>query len=297
MSDLILLKVQKYLGELSKGVGTKLEFAVAGKLALAVHSAATRQLSPDLEREFRLRASNLGRPACQLQAEKYKLPREQETYSDRFRALYGHMVEASAVAIMRQAGVRVISEQIGTKLSIGGAEIEGTYDLTIAEPDEKVYDVKSASGWTFKHKYKDGTLLSLWDDGDSLGYVVQLYVYSQSIGKPVGGLIVINKETGEWCIVPPPTDDTELRIKALQRGTNTTKRLNSDEPFKPDYEAIDETFHKKKTGNKILPFVCSMCAYKKNCYPTAEQRPQINSKSANPKLVYYAEIKEQTDGS
>ena len=244
--------------------------------------------------------SNLGKPGCVLQAEKMQHEREPDPYSNRFRNLYGDLIEQTAVLIMRQAGVNVLSEQGGVKLSVGGAEIEGTYDVTIGEPDPKVYDVKSASGWVFKNKYQGKTLADIWKEGDFFGYVTQLYSYSQALKVPVGGIIAISKETGEWAIVPPPTSDDDLRELALRRASKNVQRLNSDAPFKKDFEPVDEVYRKKPTGNKILAYECATCPFRKGCWPDAQLLPQVVSHGEHPREFWYTHIddryKEKQDG-
>lgn len=300
MSQQILLKVQNYLAELSKKRGTDLTYSAAGVFGEAVIRSARRQLSPDKEKAFTLRMSNLGRPGCVLQAEKYEHKREPEPYSNRFRNLYGDLIEQTAVLIMRQAGVNVVSEQGGVKLGIGGANIEGTYDVKIAEPDEKVYDVKSASGWVFRNKYLNKNLLDIWKDGDTFGYVSQLYGYSQALKVPVGGIIAISKETGEWAIVPPPTSDDELRELALRRAATNVERLNSDAPFRRDFEPVEEFYRKKPTGNRVLPFQCTNCPFRISCWPDAKCLPQVVSGGEHPREFWYTHIddkyKEKQDG-
>jgi hypothetical protein len=291
--DVIILKVQNYLSELQKGNGKRVEFPVINDFNKRLTSTLLRQLSPEGEREFTLRCSSLGRPGCILQSEQMKRPQSVRAYSDRFRNIFGDMVEAAAMTIMRQAGVNVVSEQGKVVLDIDGASISGTYDVIIAEPEPKLYDIKSASSWTYKHKYKDKTLQNLWDEGDGFGYVTQNYLYSQALGIPVGGLIVINKEDGSWTIVPPPIDDSELRLKALKKAHDNKVRITTNQPFKRDFEDVEETFRKKKTGNRILPFACAMCQYREACWPEAVELPQLSSKGQSPKQVWYTHVSEE----
>lgn len=286
----ILAKVQNYLTQLNKGNGTKVEFQTINGLAGRVSSVFRRTLNPDNpKREFRLRMSNLGRPGCILQAERFGFNREPAAYSDRMRNAFGDLIEATAIAIMRQAGVDVRGEQTQVSLEVAGKMIDGTLDVTIAEPDERVYDVKSSSSYNFKHKYKDATLETLWKEGDDFGYVTQIYCYSQASGIPVGGLIIVNKEDGQWAIVEPPPDDKGLRQEALKKAAENVVRLISDKPFSKDFSLIEETFRKRKTGKKILCTNCSFCSYKETCWPTAEYKPQEASSGANPRSYYYVD--------
>lgn len=301
MSEIIIAKVQNYLAGLHKGVGTKVDFPITGKYSETVGRSLKRQFSPDSPREFTLRASNLGRPGCILEAEKYHMPRDNEPYSSRFRNLFGDITEASAVVAMKLAGVNVLSEQGGIQLTIAGITVEGTYDLVVAEPEPKVYDIKSASSFAFKHKFLDKNLQNIVDEGDIFGYVVQLYIYSTALGIPVGGLIVINKEDGSWTLVNPPQDDSSLRLWALSFAQNNIRRLSSNKEFSKDFQPFLESFRKKETGNMLLHSNCSFCSYKKTCWPTAVELPQLASKGVSPRKVWYYSIdpkynKKEEDG-
>ena len=62
-------------------------------------------------------------------------------------------------------------------------------------------------------------------------------------------------------------------------------------PFKRQYDAIEETFRGKPTGNKVLGLACSFCPYKLPCWGSKLQLlPQQQSKGKNPKWVWYTEV-------
>lgn len=294
MSEIILLKVQSYLANLANGKGVKVPFEQLSAFARANNSSLFRQLSPDEDRGFRLRMSNLGRPSCVLQAEKLKMAKEPSAYSDRFRNLYGDLVEAASVLVMKQAGVNIMSEQGKVYLDIDGHTIDGTYDIEIAEPDAKIYDIKSASGYTFRNKYQGHNLQNLWDEGDNFGYVTQLYLYGEAKQRPVGGLIVVSKEDGQWAIVPPPADDTNLRMGAIKRATENVTILTGDRAFQKCFTDLPELYRRKETGNRILPFNCSMCKFRGACWPEAIEKPMLASKGMNPRKQWYTKIVEET---
>lgn len=292
MSEVILLKVQAYFNALNSGEvdAPELNYEDFGPLATDVLAKA---LEPSSDRKFRLRMSNIGRPGCILQSEKYKHEREAEPYSSRFRNAYGDLVELLAVSVMEYAGVNVVDKQRRISREIAGQTIDGTYDIIIAEPTPKMYDIKSSSGYLFNHKYRDRTLNDLWKEGDGFGYVTQIYNYAEARKVPVGGLIVISKETGEWIIVPPPTDDTELKQAALARATDNVRRLISDEPFKKDFTDVPEKFKKKLTGNRVLTSTCAFCSYKKSCWPNVKYLPQVVSTGQSPRWFYYTHLDEK----
>lgn len=288
--EVILFKVQNFLSNLQKGKGPELKFSEMGRFADFTNAAIKRQLNPDKPREFRLRASNIGRPGCILQSEKFKHERDPEPYASRFRNAYGDIIEATAVLTLKQAGVNIVAEQQGVTLQVAGKTIEGTFDLIIDEGVKSLWDVKSSSGYTFRHHYQGKNLQNLWDEGDSFGYVCQLYFYAQALSIPVGGLIVINKENGEWTVVVPPQDDTQLKKLALSRIAANTIRLTTDQPFSKDFAPVEEWYRKKKTGNEVLPPTCAFCTYRKTCWPNSIELPQLASQGASPKKFYYTKI-------
>ena len=295
MSDLILPKVQQYLTELESGsIDPKPEILeIFGRDAAT--ELARHVVSPDKRRNFRLRLSNVGRPGCALQAEKMALRRNPAPWSDKFRNAYGDIIERAALVVMYHAGVNIISTQQPVSLEIAGQMIDGTYDLVIAESEPRMYDVKSASNWAFNNIYHNANLKNIWDKGDSFGYVVQLYCYSEAKGIPAGGLLVINKETGEWTLVPPPLHDTELRIQALNKAAANVRRIVDNEPFRKDYTDVDEIYRKVKTGNRILHQTCSFCPYNSHCWPDAKLLPQVVSKGKNPRLMHYTVVDKKYD--
>jgi hypothetical protein len=296
LSNLILLKVQSYLAQLQVGGGDGIKSSSLDNFFKAANKTLTRQLSPERkDKEFRLYMSNLGRAGCTLQAEKFKYKKEPSPYSNRFRNLYGDLVEAAAIALMREAGVNIIEEQKWVTLQIAEQEIRGGLDLIIDEGDgPKIYDVKSASSYMFQ-KYSEANLGSLWRDGDLFGYVTQIYLYAKATGHPVGGLIVINKESGEWCVVEPPQNEDDLRLKALSRAVENVLRIKNETEFRKDFEEEPEVYRKKPTGNMVLPFACQMCDFKGHCWPDYKLVPQVVSSGDRPKLVYYTKIVTEKD--
>ncbi len=293
---IILAKVQNFVNQLNRGIGARVDYKTINDYAGRCANMFRRTLNPDnVERTFRLRMSNLGRPTCVLQADKYNLPKDPEPYSSRLRNMYGDTIEAQAVAIMRQSGVNIVKEQLSVSLEVAGEMIDGTLDLTIAEPDEKVYDIKTASGYAFRHKFSDVNLEGIWNNDDSFGYIVQLYCYSEAVGVPVGGLIVINKEDGQWLVVEPPVDDAPLRKKALAYAAANVRKLTSDAPFEKSFQPIPEKFKKKLTGNTILPIACVFCSRREHCWPTAQYLPQPSSKGQSPRHFWYVDMKENNN--
>lgn len=290
MTHVIVMKVQNYLNELISGSGETLEASLLEAFLESASKNLQRQLSPEEKQSFRLRMSNLGRPGCVLQAEALGLKRDQAPYSTRFRNLFGDLVEAAAVAIMRNASVNVVAEQLPVSLEIAGRKIDGTADIVINEGGMKVYDIKSASSWAYANKYLNKNLQSLLEDGDNFGYLTQIYLYSVASGFPVGGLIIINKETGEWTVVEPPVYEDELRDYALTKATANVRRIIEKEPFRKDFAPIAELFRGKPTGNTVLSVACSFCSWRNHCWPDVKYQANPVSKGKSPTFKYYAHV-------
>ena len=102
-------------------------------------------------------------------------------YDIRYEHDVGDIIKAVFKGILREAKVEYQdSERVTT---IEDADIDGTYDLII---DEAVDDVKSASDWSYKHKFQSYEVLK---DNDSFGYVGQLAGYAKATDKKHWGLV------------------------------------------------------------------------------------------------------------
>lgn len=295
MSELILTKVQNYLTELEHGAITPKPEVLEAFGADAISTLTKNVVSPYRSGNFRLRLSNVGRPGCALQAEKLGLRRDPAPWSNKFRNAYGDLIERAALVVMYHAGVNIISTQQPVSLEVAGQLIDGTYDLVIAESEPRMYDIKSASNWAFNNIYKGANLKNILDKGDSFGYVVQLYGYSVAKGIPAGGLLVINKETGEWSLVPPPVHDEELRDRAIKIAAENVRRIVTNQPFRKDYTDINETYRKVETGNRVLHQTCVFCDFKAHCWPEAVYKPAQASKGRNPQMKWYTHIDKKYD--
>jgi hypothetical protein len=253
-------------------------------------SAVQKQFTDKRESEFRIRMSNIGRPLCQLQMEKKYATDSTVGYADNYntklRNLYGDIIEAVVVMLLRVVKVNIQGVQGKVKLKTKYFDIKGTYDIII---DDKVYDIKSASSFSFRNKFGQG-FQSIAND-DVFGYLPQGYLYAQSLKKNFGGWIVINKETGEMLITEPPREDSKFKREALKRANTNMKALMKDEPFERQFELKNEKFGRNETGNKVLGTVCSYCQYKHKCWgDDIQYLPQQQSKSANPTYYWYVEL-------
>ena len=282
----ILNKVQTFLDaacEKQVVISDKLieEFGEACKTAIK------KQFTDKRPNKFKLRASNVGRPLCQLQMEKNGAKGESQPYSAKMRNLFGDLIEAAAVLVLKSSGVEVTNEQKSVRYDVSnGTHIDGTFDVEI---DNKIWDIKSASPFAFDHKFKNG--FNALTKGDTFGYVEQGYVYAEAEKKKFGGWIAINKSTGEWAVTETPLADDEHRAKALKKVKDNSDAIKKNLPFERCFTDVEEMYRRKPTGNRVLGFECSYCPYKKDCWGDEIQHlPQQSSQGLNPKWVWYTKL-------
>ena len=283
----ILYKVQQYLGKASKE-SVKLDKGLVEEFGEACKNALLKQFEDQRRNKFEPRMSNIGRPLCQLQMEVKGVKGEGQPYNVKVRNTFGDVIEALAIFIMKSAGVNIKNEQKKVKYKFNGNEIEGKQDVEI---DEKIWDIKSASPYSFEKKFgEEGGFLEVVKE-DSFGYASQGFLYGESQNKKFGGWIAINKSTGEWTVCETPAMIEPHKTEALKKAKDNLKALKDKVPFKRQYDDIAETFRGKPTGNRVLGFVCSYCPYKLPCWGSKLQLlQQQQSKGKNPKWVWYTEV-------
>jgi len=250
-----------------------------------------KQLSP--RGEYRMRMSGLGRPLCQQKLEKQGHTQE-VGYNDMMRFLMGDLVEAVAVFTMKAAGVKVVDTQTPCELELGGEKIQGTLDIILDDGEEKVWDIKSTSPWSFDNKFSGRGGYDVIKEDDPFGYMMQGYLYSESQGKPFGGWIAINKSSGEWDFVEAPADQEEDRKRYIADAHSRVESLTKDDKFKIPFEAVDESYtvkgEKIYTGNKLMPKTCTFCSFKEKCWKNAEYHDKVTSKAKFPPKAWYTKI-------
>jgi hypothetical protein len=286
MTD-ILSKVQLYLDKVAKEP-VKISDKMVEEFGEACKSALRKQFSEERRKEFKPRMSNIGRPLCQLQMEAQNVKGEGQPYNVKMRNTFGDLIEALAVFVLKSAGVKLEDEQKNVKYKFNGSSIEGRLDVKI---DKKVWDIKSASPYSFEKKFGTAGGFEEVVKDDAFGYVSQGYLYSESEKLPFGGWIVINKSTGEWTVCKTPLIDDQYRVKALQDAKENLKALRDKVPFKRCFNDIEETYRTKKTGNRTLGMICGFCPYKLPCWGSKLQLlQQQQSQGKNPRWVWYTEV-------
>ena len=284
----ILFKVQQYLDSVSKNP-VQLDKRLVEEFGEACKNALLKQFEEERKDKFELRMSNVGRPLCQLQMEAKGIKGEGQPYNVRMRNTFGDLIEALAIFVMKSAGFNIKNEQKKVTYKFNEGSIEGRQDVEI---DEKIWDIKSASPYSFEKKFGEAGGFTEVVRDDSFGYASQGFLYGESQGKNFGGWIAINKSTGEWTVCETPAAVEEYKKNALDTDKKNVKAIKSGEPFKRCYDDIAETFRSKPTGNRVLGFVCSYCPYKLPCWGRDKLQllPQQQSKGKNPKWVWYTEV-------
>lgn len=276
----ILIQIQEYLDRSNREVVNMPEQFIEefGELCKA---ALRKQFNNKRNEKFTLRMSNAGRPLCQLQMEAAGVKGIKQPYYVKVRNLIGDMVEALTITLMKSSGVDVKATDQKVGLKIGGIFLEGSYDVKV----DGIYDVKSASPFSFDNKFKRG-FKALYDE-DAFGYAAQGYGYGAADGSPFKGWIVTNKVTGEMCVTETPPDEAGYKEETLAKIDRNIRALNDKRPFERCYEDVAEHFYKKETGNRHLGFVCANCEFKLTCWPGVQLQAQPDSKAQNPRKFWY----------
>lgn len=180
--------------------------------------------------------------------------------STRLKFMYGDLIEALILLLVREAGHKVEGEQ--DELSIGDVNpVFGHRDAVI---DGVLVDIKSASTFSFA-KFKKG----LSKEDDSFGYLAQLSAYLSAsqldplvVDKSGAAFVVVDKQFGHITVdyhrlstgwIGALVDQKKQLLASLQLA----KRSFEDEPD-------------GKSGNRKLGTVCSYCAYKQTCWPALQ---------------------------
>ena len=277
------LALHQYMEDAVSGKTTMSDTTI-DQVASDIKDALSRQFGTQQNGGgFTLRMSNIGRPTCQLWYEKNKpevaLPKPTTFVMN---MMIGDIVEAVFKGLLKEAGVKYEDSKKVT-LNLSNTNVSGTYDIVIRDA---VDDIKSASNWSYGNKFESFNTLA---SNDAFGYVAQLAGYAKASDKKAGGWWVVNKANGQFKYVPASGIDIDKEIDKVEQ---TVKTLDANK-FERCFEAEDETFRRKFTGNKVLCKTCSFCSYRKDCWPNLVQRPAVLSKAITPKLVDYVELTEE----
>lgn len=252
-------------------------------------AAARKQFLERKKEEFGLRMSNIGRPLRTLWLEKTygRQPREPESVLNMF---YGDLVEAAMMLILESIPEINITEYGSkTELEVDGQIINGTLDLGI---DKGIWDIKSASPYSYEHKFDTYESLK---ENDDFGYIGQLFGYSESKkkeGYEAQGWVVVNKANGHFKCISVKEQDREIEAKkAMDKIRSTVAFFKNPNSVPPACDGVvKETFYKKETGREHLGPNCMWCDYKTKCHPSAVCCADKESKAKNAKPKWYTKL-------
>ena len=282
---LLLLSIQEFLDKAGQGE-VKLPDHLIEEFKESCELAIRKQFNRT--EDAKLRMSGIGRPICQQILMLQKYPKE-GSYNDIMRFLFGDLIEAVAMLVIKAAGIKVVDEQKPSHIVLDKENIKGTLDVIIEEDGvQKVWDIKSASPYSFVYKFKKG--YDNIKEEDTFGYITQGHLYAESNNMPFGGWIVINKSTGEWAVVDAPDDLDERKrvIKEANKIVKTVKKADFKKvKLKDDWETYRQDGEILRTKNRLMPKICSFCEYKKHCWENAQYKTKITSKAKIPPQVWY----------
>ena len=238
--------------ELAEGVDLDAECEAFGRVMADV---LREQLSPR-EDNRKLRLSAIGKPDRQLHHKYNGVQGEELRGNTYIKFLYGHLVEAMLLAIVRCSGHSVTGEQ--KEVQVGG--VKGHIDGYI---DGVLMDVKSCSSYGFK-KFQRGTL----HEDDPFGYIPQLRSYAHAEGQSTYGWLAMDKQNGTLAWLQYDEDhegtayEEAIDWDVEQRVADVKLVVVGSLP-EPCYDPIPDG----KSGNMKLPSGCAYCDYKHTCYP------------------------------
>ena len=278
------LALHQYMENAANGKSTMSEDTIK-QVGRDVKYALARQFGGGNKRDkFGLRMSNVGRPTCQLWFEKNE-PEEALPLPTTFvmNMMIGDIVEAVFKGLLKEAGVKYEDDEKVTLKLDDDTSVTGTYDVVI---DGAVDDVKSASNWSYTHKFESFDTLR---QSDAFGYVAQLAGYAKAADKRPGGWWVVNKANGQFKYVPATGIDIDKEVDHIKQTAETVEQNE----FKRCFDAVPEKFRGKETGNMILDTNCGFCRYRFSCWPGLTERPAVASQAKQPKMVAYVSLAEE----
>ena len=273
------IALHKYMSDASNGASDMSEETIQ-QVGKDVMEALRKQFGKREKKKFSLRMSNVGRPTCQLWYEKNK-PEIAQPKSNTFvmNMMIGDIVEAVFKGLLKEAGVKYEDTE-KVSLELPDTNISGSYDIIIGDA---VDDIKSASDWSYRHKFESYDKLA---SNDSFGYVAQLAGYAKASGKKAGGWWVVNKARGTFKYVPASGIDVDAEVQKIDE---TVKKVEANN-FERCFEPVKETFRRKETGNLGLNKNCSFCSYRFDCWPDLQELPSVMSDAKEPPIVPYVKL-------
>lgn len=295
---MIELQLRNFLAQVRQGEASLSEELIK-EFARDAEVSMRKHMVPE-PRRYSYRMSAAGKPLCQLQREQLGMDKEAHEfaeYNSAVRMTYGDILEDMIFAFMKGAGINVEGTQGKVSIPFADFTMNGTWDCII---DGKIWDVKSASPFVYREKFAKG--YEEVKAGDTFGYVTQGHLYSEGQGIPFGGWIVIEKSSGEICVVEVPESFAADRPRVMQEVEDKWHKLQEmkdpNHPLVESFESYPETFRKAETGNHILKFgsACYFCDYKRSCKNATHEPSKVSAAVRKP-FVWYTNEEKHRDES
>lgn len=264
--------IYESLAPLSENKPIELTDEVIDDTVEAIREALVHWARPsERNRNFAIRMSNVGRPARQLWYEKNLSNENTISASNQIRFLYGHILEAVLIMLVKLSGHTITDEQ--KEVEVEG--IKGHIDCKI---DGEVVDIKTASRISF-NKFQAGKL----PEDDPFGYIDQLSSYEEAEGTDDGGFLVINKETGELCFYQP---GFVYKSHMPDKINNLKAQMELDSPPDLCYLPVPEGVK----GNMKLARQCQYCNFKFECHKDSNEGKGLRAFKYARGPVYFTEV-------
>jgi hypothetical protein len=197
-----------------------------------------------------LRFSNIGKPDRMLWYT-LNMPEKAEPLhaSTRIKFMYGDLLEALLVLLIKTAGYKVTDQQ-------QRIEVDGVVGHTDGRINGRLVDYKSASPHSFE-KFRSGKVFN----EDPFGYVAQISGYAHDRDEDASW-VVINKVDGKITVCD--IDSLEM-INFEDRIKHVRKVLANDKPPGRCYEDKPDG----QQGNRVLAIGCAYCDFKAECWKDA----------------------------
>lgn len=227
--------------------------------ASVIHGLQRQIFSEKVERGG-LRLSQIGKCYRQQWYMAKKYPSEPLQPRAKMTFLFGDIVEAVMVALIKASGIHLHSEQKEVVFDGIVGHIDG---IVTVDGRDYLFECKSMSDGNFKQLTSVGL-------GDDFGYLSQVNSYMHCLGLDRCILMAVNKNTGHIAEVEVHKDNK--LVTNIKKGIKLLKScLNTDKLPPRKYEPVLEKSKGGHTGRMILPIPCSYCAYKNFCWENLQQ--------------------------
>lgn len=225
---------------------------LAEDFAKQVTELIKSRLSEDrVHTEPMLRLSKIGLPDRKIWYEINSHKQDNLDGQTRIKFLFGDIVEALLLLLIKVAGHTVTEEQ-------KEVEIDGVLGHQDCKIDSVPVDIKTASSYGMR-KFRDRSILN---GNDPFGYLAQISSYAKAQNEDRGALLVLNKENAELLLLKVDNIDMINPKERVKHLKNVILSKTPPERCYPD-EAVGAS------GNRALSTDCNYCDHKFECWADA----------------------------